>query len=88
MIPDVPSEPPQIVPTTSSSAAIGTGVLGSGRTARSVTYELTVADGRPDRVWLKVTDSSGAAVTGLTVGGTPPGGGLTFLSGSASVTPR
>lgn len=67
---------------------IGTGVLGSGRTARSVTYELTVADGRPDRVWLKVTDSSGAAVTGLTVGGTPPGGGLTFLSGSASVTPR
>lgn len=67
---------------------IGTGVLGSGRSAKAVTYELTVADGSPDKVWLSVKDNSGTIVEGLTVGGTAPAGGLSFSVGSASVTPR
>jgi len=66
----------------------GTGVLGSGRTARKVTYELIVADAGPDRVWLTVKDTSGVVVTGLSIGGSHPTGGFPFAKGSASVTPR
>jgi len=67
---------------------IGSGVLGSGRTAKTVTYELTVADGKPDRIWLTVKDKAGDVVPELTFGGTPPTGGLTFSLGLASVIPR
>ena len=67
---------------------IGSGVLGSGKTARAVTYELTVADGKPDKVWLTVKDAAGAVIPGLTVGGAQPTQGLTFSIGSATVTPR
>ncbi len=67
---------------------IGSGVLGSGRTAKTVTYELTVADGKPDRIWLTVKDQAGNIVPELTFGGTAPEGGLSFGLGIATVTPR
>lgn len=67
---------------------IGTGVLGSGRTARTVSYELTMADTRTDRIWLTVKDQAGNVVPELTFGGTPPAGGLNLALGAASVAPR
>jgi hypothetical protein len=63
----------------------GTGSLRANGTTSRVSFEVTVADGATDQVWITVRRANGSVVSELTTGGTPPTGGQQLRSGALTV---
>jgi hypothetical protein len=71
--------------TTRFATLAGTGSLRANGTTSRVSFEVTVADGATDRVWITVRRANGSVVSELTTGGAPPTGGQQLRSGGLTV---